>query len=235
METLTLASFDIGLKNFAQYVERCNVEHILSLRKRYHSLPKKLQRRVKGQMNNDIKSILDGLPDKVEILEMNTYDLRISEEKDAPYDIESRKAIFNHLEKFRHLWNQCDVFIIERQYFGTFTPKGRKTKGTEANIKAIKIEEVVISWFMINYPIREVEEFGSQFKTHMLGAPYNLTKPQRKKWTVDQTLMEFEKLGKTKELEHLRSTKKRKQKIDDMCDAKKMCDAWKFKTLVGEF
>jgi hypothetical protein len=146
-----------------------------------------------------------------------------------------RRALFSHLEKFRSLWDICNVFVIEQQYFNTFTPKGRKTRGTEANVKAIKIAEGVLAWFLINYPEREIEYFGSQYKTQMLGAPDKLNKPQRKKWSVEKTITDFERLGKDKELEHLRKRKKQKQKLDDMCDAYVQCQAYKFRFLIGEF
>ena len=112
--TVTLASFDIGKKNFAQYVEECDLESLYSLRDRYRALPKTKQRRVKGKMNDDIAEILKEVCLNGKRLQTGVYDLRENKESNE-LDMNTRKNIVEHLEKYRELWDKCDCFIIEQQ------------------------------------------------------------------------------------------------------------------------
>jgi hypothetical protein len=232
---IVIASFDVGRKNFAQYVEKVPVKKIRQLRSEYASLPYQERRRVKGYMSKCMEKILNDVTNCGERLEMGVYDLCTTSDPDPPYDMGTRWSLVRHLESFRHIWDQCDVFLIEQQYFSTFTPKGRKQKGTEANVKAIKVGEGVLMWFMIHYPDREVLYFGSQFKTQILGAPASLTKSQRKSWSIKKAKEIFEKRGDADALEQFRKTKKSGQKLDDVSDALTQCQAYKFRCLVAEF
>ena len=234
---IRIASFDIGLRNFAQYVEEVDVATIQKLNTRYKSLPAKLQRRVKGQMNDAIREILDELFMCGKRIELGVYDLNVCDDADPPYEMDARRSVIAHLESFRDVFNTCDIIVIEQQYFSTFTPgKLKKTAGTEANVKAIKIAESVMSWFLIRFPYKEVVFFGSQFKTQTLGAPDNLTKPQRKKWSIEKATDILTKRGDVYALDCMKRSKKiGKQKQDDVCDALIQCQAYKFRVLVGEF
>lgn len=178
---MLLASFDIGKKNFAHYVESLSEDDIVrleSLRTEYSQLPKKQQRRVKGPMNPRIKNILDGVCLTGTRVHTGVYDLRDDKESNI-LDIQTRRNILMHLDSYRSLWSRCDRIIIEQQFFRTGIYKGR---GTEANVDAIKIGELVIGWFLNEFPYRDISYFGSQNKTLMLGAPYNLDKSGRKRW-----------------------------------------------------
>jgi hypothetical protein len=181
-EKILLASFDIGKKNFAQYVEECDVKSLYSLRDRYRNLPKTKQRRVKGKMNDDIADILKEVCLKGTRIQTGVYDLRDDKESDD-LDMATRKNIVIHLEKYIWLWNKCDGFIIEQQFFAKFNQKGGRGSKTQANIDAIKIAEGILFWFISMYPTKEVMYFSSTFKTQMLGAP-QLKEGERKKWAI---------------------------------------------------
>ena len=180
---MRLASFDIGKKNFAHYVELLSekdIEILDGLREEYSSLPKKQQRRVKGPMNDEIASILHRVCMTGTRVQIGVYDLREDKES-TTLDMETRRNILMHLDNYRELWINCDRIIIEQQFFRTSIYKG---KGTEANVDAIKIGELVLGWFLNEFPHKEISYFGSQNKTLILGAPYNLDKSGRKKWAI---------------------------------------------------
>ncbi len=201
-----IASFDVAKINFAHYVDDTPVDLIESLEKKYKALPSHLQRRVKGRMNPEIKGILSDLYRGGTRVHMGVYDLRADKES-GKLDTPTRKNLLVHLRSFESLWDTCDFFIIEQQYFNTF-PRGRRRKGGGANVDAIKIAESVFTWFLDNYLFTDVLYFGSQFKTQILGAPWGLKDRERKKWAVDKNL-EVHQLRKDQDVVDLYDLKER--------------------------
>lgn len=185
-DCVRVASFDVGKVNFAHYVDDTPRDLLLTLEEKYKSLPKKLQRRVRGKMNSNIEEILKELYSGGSRVHMGVYDLR-NDSTSTKLDIPTRRNILSHLRNLSELWDTCDMIVIEQQYFRIF-PRGRRRAGTEANVDAIKIAEATFTWFLDNYPFKEICYFGSQFKTQMLGAPPKLNDSQRKKWAVEKTL-----------------------------------------------
>lgn len=181
---IRIASFDIGKKNFAQYVEDMSTEELEKLEVEYKSLPKTKQRRIKGAMYPEIKNILERVYLCGTRVQTGVYDLRDDKTSDK-LDMATRQNLRSHLASFDGLWETCDIFIIEQQFFRTWSG-GKRSAGTEANVDAIKIGEAVIMYLLDNYPFKEVSYFGSQNKTQILGAPWKMSKPQRKKWAVDK-------------------------------------------------
>lgn len=202
---LRIASFDIGKRNFAQYIEEFESDLVEELEVEYKNLPKKDRRRVKGPMNNEIRSILSRLAIGATRIQTGVYNLTSNDNN--LLDVQTRKNIIDHLLSFQDLWETCDIFIIEQQYFKTWSG-GRRGGGTEANVDAIKIGELVLTWLLLFYPEKIIQSFGSQNKTLMLGAPSRLGKDQRKKWAVE----------KTRELYRLRND-------DAMIEMFKLCDS----------
>lgn len=182
---IRIASFDVGKKNFAQYIEDTDVEKILSLERRYKLLPKKMQRKTKGVVSNEIADILNEIFLSGERIQTGVYDLR-NDKTCNNLDMETRNNILCHLEKYRELWDTCDIFIIEQQFFKTWSGRSKKSKGSEANVDAIKIAEGMLMWFLNEYPFKTIEYFGSQNKTQILGAPWKMNKIQRKKWAENK-------------------------------------------------
>jgi|GEM_PF-3667420 len=168
-DVIRIASFDIGKKNFAQYVEVMHRENIYNHR-RFGSV-----------------DMIDDICAEGKCETLGVYDLRCSTSKREMLNIDTRRSLIKHLETFRSVWDTCDIFIIEQQYFRTFSSR-KKKKNTEANIDAIKIAECTMMWFLLNYPDRKVEFIGSMLKTQALNAPKKMTKVQRKKWAEDQAL-----------------------------------------------
>lgn len=180
-KTIRIASFDIGKKNFAQYVEDTDVSQLKILEKEYKSLHSSKKKRSKNVATSpEVFDILNKLYLAGTRVQTGVYDLRSS--PSIKYlDIQTRRNILNHLEKFRKEWKDVDVVIVEQQFFKTWGGRG-KNKGSEANVDAIKVGELVIGWFLSEYPDKIVEYFSSQNKTKLLGADKIMSKPQRKKW-----------------------------------------------------
>lgn len=191
LKNIRIASFDIGKVNFAHYIEDVDTPTILKLEQEYKSLPKKLQRKTKGELTPQIRNIIEGLYLSGKRVHTGVYDIRSN--KEDTFDIQTRKNLICHLDKHRSLFDNCNVFVVEQQYFKVWSG-GRKKKGpgTEANVDAIKIAECLTTWLLCEYPLKEVLYFGSQNKTQILGAPWNLSKPQRKKWAIEEARRIYE-------------------------------------------
>lgn len=189
MQRIRLASFDIGKVNFAHYIEDMDVSKILAVEKKYKDLPKKLQRKTKGEVSSEMREILKDLYLSGNRIHTGVYDIRNGVED--VFDIPTRKNLLTHLYSHKYLWDECNIFVVEQQYFKTWSGR-RKSPGTEANVDAIKIAECLMTWLLCEYPFKEILYFGSQNKTQMLGAPWNLDKPQRKKWAIEECRRMYE-------------------------------------------
>nr|QBK86574.1 MAG: holliday junction resolvase [Marseillevirus LCMAC102] len=189
--SIRLVSIDIGKKNFAQYVEDCSVDKLLQLEKEYNSIPTSHRRKVKGVMNAQIENIIHEIYLSGTRVQTGVYDLRKDKTSDN-LDMDTRVNLLLHLDKYEYLWTTCDIFVIEQQYFKTWSGRKKRSAGTEANVDAIKIGEATLMWFLERYPFKKTMYFGSQFKTQILGAPWKMTKHQRKKWSEAQTRKIYE-------------------------------------------
>lgn len=181
-----IASFDIGRCNFAQYVEEFDPQVIEGLEKRYKALPKQRQRRVKGAMNSDVSQLLEETALCGTRISTGVYDF--TTETGQGLDVAARLAMLAHLARFESLWDTCDIFVIEQQFFNATAFGGKKKRNTAAgaNVDAIKVAEATFMWFLERYPFKTICYFGSQFKTQIFGAPWKMSKPERKKWATDK-------------------------------------------------
>lgn len=231
---LRIANFDIGKKNFAYYVEDCEIPTIEKLSKRWKLLPSKIRTASMSKTPEEIKKMQEETMIRSKTVDVAVEDLRFTD-KDV-LDIETRENIIEYLRSKSALWSTCDVIVIEQQFFNTYG-QGRRSKkvpGTGANVDAIKIAELVLTFFMICFPQIRVFSFGAQFKTRMLGAPPDLKKEQRKKWASEKAREIAEKRKDRRFLDYCAECKKRKQKVDDISDCLIMCQAFKYKHLICE-
>ena len=180
---ITIASFDVGYTNFAQYVEKCSSKTLLDLQERYSQLPETKKRRVKGPMTSEIEKLLEDTALSGTRIQTGVYDF--TERVSQGLDNDVRLKLLAHLTKFEYLWDICNVFVIEQQFYHAGFGKG-KSKGPAlgANVDAIKLAEAVFMWFLDRYPFKTITYFGSQFKTQIFGAPWKMTKIQRKTWAT---------------------------------------------------
>ena len=178
--TLTFASIDIGYRDFAQYIEEFSIKKVKELEAKYDRLPKKLKRNAKGPMNNKIKKILHECTLSGKRIQTGVYDFTLS--KNQGLDNNTRLALLQHLDRFILLWDRCDGFIIEQQFYNIQT-KGRGKNKAGVNMDAIKLGEACYMWFLYKYPNKHISYIGSQYKTQIFGAP-RMKKPERKKWVT---------------------------------------------------
>lgn len=182
-----IASFDIGKKNFAHYVEELSDFEIETLKNEYKSFANPKLKRIDVQ-HERYPSFLENVYKTGKRIQTGVYDLR-NENKENVLDVETRLNIINHIRRFDHVWKQCEVFIIEKQYIKAFSGRRRKNTqgGSQINVMAIKIAELVLSVLIANYPTATFEyEFGSNNKTQLLNAPRGLGDKERKKFDVDE-------------------------------------------------
>jgi len=204
MPIIRLVSIDIGKINFAQYIEDFDSDDIISLEKKYKNLPKKMQRRTRGPMNSEVWDILLGVVMSGLRVQTGVYNFT-SDETDAYgerlWDNTARLNLIKHLKYFEYMWDTCDIFVIEQQYFNatSFGGKKKAKSSSGANVDAIKIAEATYMWFLDKYPHKTIMYFGSQYKTQIFGAPFKLDKPGRKRWAII-TAKEFYTLREDKDM-----------------------------------
>lgn len=234
MATLRIASFDIGRKNFAHYVEDVRLTGpggINELEKRYKALPKTKRRRVKGVLEGEIREIVADVCMTGTSVHHGVVDLRANPEN-KKLDVPTRFNLFSYLKSLQHVWATCDVIAIEQQYFSTFTPRGRKMPKTEANIDAIKLAENCWSFFALMCPPSVLFFYGSSNKTKIMGAPLRLSSYQRKRWAVVKMKEILGCRSETALLAELETLKKSGQKLDDISDCVVMTQAIKLQKMV---
>lgn len=74
------------------------------------------------------------------------------------------------LDGYSTLWDSVDVFLIEAQI----------AFGKNANVKALRISQHVLSYLSVIYgPFKTVVEFSSTYKTRLLGCPLAERKKKR--------------------------------------------------------
>jgi len=239
---MRIACFDIGRKNFAFYVEDVELEMLEQLHEKFYRLPKKKQRRIMGEMNPEVEEIHKLLFKVGKRVEMMVVDLT---DEEGTLNNQVRCNLHEFLNKYEEIWNECDIFIIEEQYYN---PKSQFANQRGVNKDAILLGECCYTYFInYHYPFRDVMYFKSMLKTQTFGCPEyttitdkkglrttrKTTKPDRKKWSIVKGKEVFELRGDEEGLKHLIDGKKIfKQKQDDVCDCILMCQAFLFKTYV---
>lgn len=230
-ENISIVSIDIGRENFAIYVERIPLKAMLSLREEYHDLPKKVQKKVDGKYQDPVRKILKKIFQCGSCVLLEKVDIRSERVPGCEYDNRSRLNLFSYLCSIKHILDDVDLVLIEQQFFSNFSfgKNMRKTSGSQANVAAIKVGETTLSWFLLNYPEKEIMTYSSIFKTQFLGADRGMTKPQRKKWSVAMNKHIFQL---RKDTERLELFERKKFKKDDIADTVIQLQSFKFKELI---
>ena len=192
---LRIASFDIGRKNFAHYVEDCDLNDLKDLKTLDRAFPYKKVRDkwLKSSATMEILMnalMMNGTRVDIGVFNFQTGDAAKSTKLDNP----TLLNFFNHMERYRPLWDTCDIFVIEQQ----FVALHGRYRGI--NMDAIKLGAITHAWLLEQYPNREVVSFGSTNKTQMLGASSRMNKAARKKWATAKALSIFEQRNDTEAL-----------------------------------
>ena len=198
------AGFDIGMRNFAFAVvdidtinNEKNIQSIDTVYEYFQIVDlQNIDVTVSTAMtNNDEKGSKKTTRTKIKATEM----------------MDIFRNVYEVLDSFQHLWNECEFFVIEQQMQFRHA----------SNIKALKLSQHVISYFLLKLPLKKVVEYPSYHKTQIWKAPYKLKKHERKKWSIE-TVQEL--LMKKNEEDVLASFKKK----DDVCDCILMVLAYAF-------
>lgn len=222
-DIIYMASFDIGKKNFAFYIEEVRVSSLHRLK------PPKQEYNVDGTCTDSMENILcDVYRNGKTILHIN-LDLTIGTDLSQYIDKKLYYNMTNVLDNYQEYWNKCSYIIIEKQM--SF---GRRKQNT----MALKLGQHCFSYFVIKHNNINVIEFPAYHKTQILGAPKkkgrlykngnykwnSMKKPQRKKWSVVKACEILKFRNENEILNNIKKADKR----DDLADTLTQLQAFKY-------
>lgn len=150
-----IASFDIGIKNFAFAILEIDVEQIASL---------------------PFTPSINTMHETFDIIHIENIDLT---ENVSSYKTNEMNGIFRNLievlDSFEMLWNSCEVFLVEQQMQYRHA----------SNIRALKLSQHVLSYMLIHHTSKSIIEYPAYHKTQVWNAPLKLKKHERKKWAIE--------------------------------------------------
>lgn len=219
----TVASFDIGKKNFSFYVETFNLEDLPKDKcdKKYN---------IDGTPTEIMNLILDKVYKNGTIIELSNNDLTKNSNKNLYLDPIIYVNMYELLEKYNHIWDKCSTFIIEQQM----------SFGKQHNTMALKLGQHCASYFYFRYGMdKKIIEFPAYHKTTVLGSQKikkttkkgnvtykNIDKPARKKWCIQKALEILETRNDNNTINIISKSKKK----DDLSDV--ICQLQAYKTLL---
>jgi hypothetical protein len=211
-----LASFDIGYRNFAFYIEELDIKLLIDIK----NISKNERYNEDGTTTIKMQKILNGVCINGKTILHQNCDL-IKEYEDS-------NPLYNMiilLDTYSNYWDKCSHFIIEQQM--------------KTNVKATRLGYHCQSYFMFRYGrFKEIIEFPSYHKTQVLGCKKikgkqckngkfrwkSIDKPSRKKWGI---IKASEILSERQELETINNIKN-KSKKDDLADTLIQLQAFKY-------
>ena len=185
-EIVNIASFDIGKKNFAFYVEQINISELEKIK----NLERTKRYNVDGTTTTAFEKILEQIYKNGKKILLGKFDLTDGTDKSKYFDSDICYNLFDLLDEYKEYWDDIKYVIVEKQM----------AFGKKINTMALKLGQSCQSYFMLNYG-RDVKviEFPAYHKTLVLGAPQTLTKTktgkvkyktlgdrERKKWSVKE-------------------------------------------------
>lgn len=251
---MRIASFDIGKKNFAFYIEEFdekklkeNMEYSTTL----SSLRLKKNRfNTDGTPNSEYASLLNTIYKNGKMILHKNTDLTANCDAKKQLDDETYYNMYNLLNEYLIEWKQCDYFIVEEQM----------NFGKRRNPMAQKLAQHCISFFInlfLSDRNKKIIEFPSYHKTQVLGAPkqqnkkgkfVSMSQRNRKKWSVEKMEEIIKIRGEERILESniqipvvdskntkraKKTPKPKKIKLDDLADTLIQAQAWKVLFFLG--
>ena len=221
-DIIWVASFDIGKKNFSFYIEEFDKKIMTSLPKSIKGLNP--DGTVTVEYNNTLETIYKT---GTKIL-LENVDLTHGCDHKLYLDQEVMHNMTDLLEEYNSYWDQCDVFIIEKQM----------SFGKKHNTMALKLGQHCWSYFACKYRrTKELVEFPAYHKTQVLGAPKDekrtkagkisykaVDKPTRKKWCITEALRVLAVRDDADTISQIQSVRKK----DDLCDVICQLQAFKY-------
>ena len=163
-ENIWIASFDIGKKNFAFYIEEMNISKLNTIKE----ISKEQRYNIDGTCKENFSKLLeeDIYKNGKKILLQNV-DLTEGTDKDKYFDSDICYNLFDVMSEYEEYWEKVSYVIVEQQC--SFRGK--------INTMALKLCQSTQSYFMMNFGRQlKVIEFPSYYKTQVLGAPQSETK-----------------------------------------------------------
>lgn len=155
---MIVVAFDIGIKNLAW----CSVAYSLDLEE-------------KGFSSMTITAdVENAMIQKMNVLNLDIFDASAGIE-DAGGMIPMYRRIHNYMNLMEYVWGSADIFLIEQQM----------STGKVYNVKALKISQHIIAYFMLRHPSKIVLEYNANLKTALFGV-YLRQKKDRKKWSINK-------------------------------------------------
>lgn len=211
-DKIQIASFDIGIKNFAFYIEEFDQSLLETIKpcaknSRFH-----LKKGITEEYQNILKKVyLNGKT----ILHKN-LDISVVENSSKKQYLDPK--VFLNLTKIldehSDYFDKCSLFLIEQQM----------SFGRRINTKAIKIGQHTFSYFTIRYMgFKPVIEFEAYHKTQVFGMKKVKAK-EHKLWSVEMCKSILSERGEDNILFNLLKEKKK----DDLSDVIIQLQAFKY-------
>lgn len=231
-ETIWIASFDIGSKNFAFYIEEMNTKSFEKIK----NVPKQKRYNEDGTLTNPMRKVLDDVCNNGKTILHKNSDLTNNCVNGKTLDPETFHNMTDLLDSYGEYWDKCCYFVVEQQM-----QFGKK----KSNPKALKLGHHCQSYFIFRYGrFKQVLEFPAYHKTQVLGCEKikgkkckngkyrwkTIDKPSRKKWSIVKATEILEKRGEEDTINNIKS----KAKKDDLADTLTQLQAFKFLCFVSK-
>lgn len=196
---MRIASFDIGKKNLALYVEDFDpselkqIERVL-IKNRFDS---------KRTPKKEFREMLDKLYLTGRCCFLDVFDVSCGS-KGHYIPPETYHQIISILEDHSRIFDDCEIIIFEEQL-------------AKKNVMATKIAQHIYTWFMVKYgPFRVISPFPASSRNRTLGCQKKLSDRKRKTWASKEG-KRLVKLRKDKKMERMFLI--HSDKNDDLGDA----------------
>src|SRR3990167_11505785 len=207
------ASFDIGKKNFAFYIEEFNKDELIKLGKKIKNIPVKARYLPDGTPIEKMKEILELIYKNGKTILHKNLDLTANCNPKEKLDPETFHNMTKVLDEHILYFDECSAFVIEQQM--SFKNKH--------NLMALKLGQHCYSYFEFKYGRgKQIIEFPAFHKTQILGAEKvktvtkkgtekwkGMDKPSRKKWAIVKATEILEQRGEEDILKNIKTVKKK--------------------------
>lgn len=211
-----IASFDIGKVNFAFCIEKVD-----PLKFPKTTIPKVKRYTSDGLVTPEFEQVLDEVCSEGEVVLYKNVNLTTESPGTKYLDDTVFLNMYKVLDTYESEFEKCEIIIIEQQM--SFGMK-------KINTMALKLGQHCRSYFLYKYrDTKQIIEFPAYHKTQVLGAGKKLTKPMRKKWSVQKCADILLQRGDTATLDILSEAGKR----DDLADVITQLQAFKFLRFVS--
>ena len=156
---MIVVAFDIGIKNLAwsSVSYSLDTSPLFSSSSVHQTITPEIEAEMIGKMN---------------ILNLDVFDATGNEETGM---ISIYRRIHEYMNQMEYVWGSADVFLIEQQM----------STGKVYNVKALKVSQHILAYFMLRHPSKKVLEYSAGLKTSLFGIHLQ-QKKDRKKWSIEK-------------------------------------------------